>query len=79
MHKRLWHSYENEVRALIYNRDPEIPDGGASVKVDLASLVKNVIVAPGSEDLIDLTRSVVARHGLGFPVHASSLGSSPRF
>jgi hypothetical protein len=79
MHKRVWYNYESEVRALLYNRDQQIPEGGMSVKVDLSNLIKSVIVAPGSEGLIDLTRRVVARHGLEIPVHPSSLDSSPRF
>ena len=77
LHKKKWFDYEKEVRALAYNRDSEIPEHGIFVNVDLVSVVEAIYVAPGSETLYELVRSVVARYGLGIPVRPSLLDDRP--
>jgi hypothetical protein len=79
MHKRLWYRDEHEVRAIVYNRDNEIPDGGLAIQVDLQQLITGVVVRIEPVGLVEQVREAVLRHGLGVPVRTSALDTPPRF
>jgi hypothetical protein len=79
MQKQDWFEYEKEVRALVYNRDNEIPERGVFVSVDLASVLESIYAAPESGTLSELVQGVVARYGLNIPVRRSSLDDRPSY
>jgi hypothetical protein len=79
MHKRLWYQDEREVRAIIYNRDEKIPDGGMAVPVDLQQLITGVVVRKEPVGLVEQVREIAFRHGLNVPVLTSALDSPARF
>ena len=79
MHKRVWYQDEHEVRAIVYNRDKEIPDGGLAVPVDLEQLVTGVVVRRDPVGLVEHVRMTTSQHGLRVTVCTSALDSPPKF
>jgi hypothetical protein len=79
MHKRLWYQDEHEVRAIVYNRDKEIPDGGLAVPVDLQQLITEVAVRREPTGLVEQVRRATLKHELLVPVRVSALDSPPKF
>ena len=79
MHKRLWYQDEHEVRAIVYNRDREIPDGGLAVRVDLQQLITGVVVRREPAGLVEQVRRATLKHELRVPVRTSALDSPPKF
>jgi len=79
MHKRLWYQDEHEVRAIVYNRDKEIPDGGLGVPADLQQLITEVVVRREPTGLVEQVRTATLKHELLVPVRVSALDSPPKF
>jgi hypothetical protein len=79
MHKRLWYQDEHEVRAIVYNRDKGIPDGGVAVSVDLQQLITGVVVRREPAGLVEQVRRATLKHELRVPVRTSALDSPPKF
>ena len=83
--KRKSFEHEREVRAVIYRDDhhhlyDNIDDTGKYREVEIASLVKEVVVAPYAQDwFLELVASVSALYGLGVKVRRSSLADEPNF
>ena len=85
--KRKAFSHEHEVRAihvpfLSQGMEPDLTQDiyevGTYFEVDLALLVKEVVVAPYAEDwFVELVQSVAARYNLGAPIRRSSLADAP--
>jgi hypothetical protein len=86
IHKRLYFSSENELRAVVpgraWNESGQLtgdPRPGVEIPVDLGTLIEEIYVAPGAAVLGEAVRAVVTRFGLDVPVHQSSLDEAPRF
>lgn len=83
--KRKSFEHECEVRAIAWRDDEhhlydDIDDIGKYSEVDIASLVKEVIVAPYAQDwFLELVVSVSKRYGLEALVRRSSLADEPNF
>ena len=74
--KRKSFAHEQEVRAIRLSLDPR--QDGTYLEVDLAFLMQEVIVAPGSEDwFVELIQAVLDRYGLATPVSRSTLAERP--
>jgi hypothetical protein len=77
LHKRKSFEYEQEVRALFVDDDPE-DAGGRYVKVDLGALLERVVISPQAESwLRPLVESVSRKYGLEIPVEESELAVEP--
>ncbi len=85
LYKRKSFEHEREVRAVIIRDDhhhlyDDIDDTGKYCEVEIASLVKEVIVAPYAQDwFLELVASVSVLYGLGASVRRSSLADEPNF
>lgn len=85
LYKRKSFEHEREVRAVIIRDDhhhlyDDIDDTGKYGGVEIASLVKEVVVAPYAQDwFLELVASVSALYGLGASVRRSSLADEPNF
>ena len=79
MHKRLWYQDEHEVRAIVYNRNKEIPAGGLAVPVDLQQLITGVVVRREPAGLVEQVQRATLMHELHVPVRTSALDSPPKF
>lgn len=88
VHKRLSFRHENEIRAVMTDSKGlwagtppgyvSFPNGGASVPVNLPTLVESVFVAPSAPRWFEeVVRSLVDKYGFSFPVHRSRLGEDP--
>ncbi len=78
LHKRKSFEHEREVRAMTI----DVPLGdarvGAYLKVDISSLIDNVIVAPYSQEwFVELVKAVAGQYGLQAPVSMSALAGDP--
>lgn len=87
LHKRKSFKHENEVRAIVLFSQPnknrtdlsqDISDVGEYYKVNISSLVQEVVVAPYAPNwFLELVVSVSKRYGLSTPVNKSVLGDEP--
>ena len=83
LNKRLHFEHEREVRAVANNlhwfaAGVNVYGAGHSYKVNLSSLVHEVVVAPTAEDwFIDLVKSVAAKYDLAAPVSTSAMRGTP--
>jgi hypothetical protein len=81
MLKRPSFAHEQEVRASVVNAGAVVRHAageGTSVPVNLTTLVKRVVVAPGSPSwLLPLIRRVTQKYGYEFEVAPSSLDAEP--
>jgi hypothetical protein len=78
--KRRLFDYEKEVRLLIDRSDPrsDKPAKGLSVPVDIGSLVRTVVLAPGSGDWVERTlRSVLRGHSIQARIVRSAMDDEP--
>jgi hypothetical protein len=80
LHKRKSFEHEREVRAVVYNRDGDIPVEGEFRRVDLSVLIESVFLAPTSEGSLETAiRGLLRRFRLDVPVQRSSLADDPIF
>jgi hypothetical protein len=78
LHRPSWYKHEQELRALIYDPDSDIPEKGACCKVDCARLIERVVISPYAEaSLHESVHQEIARHGLIIPVAKSALTRPP--
>jgi hypothetical protein len=78
LHRPSWYRHEQELRAIIYDSDSDIPEKGVYRKVDCARLIERVVITPYAEaPLHESVRQEVARHGLSIPVTDSALARPP--
>lgn len=85
MHKGLSFSYENEVRATIWDVPPVLDDSsetplGVSIEIDVDRLIESLWVSPVAPSwLSELVEAVSSRYGMHFGVHRSALSGSPLY
>ena len=78
LHKRKSFEHEREVRAITPNFPPPGERIGACCKVELESLIAEVIIAPQAPTWFsELVKSVANKYELQAPVTTSSLAVSP--
>lgn len=88
LHKRKSFEHENEVRAIMMCFPPlaeknmdlslDTVHAGRYCKVNISSLVQEVVVSPYAEDwFLELVVSISNNYGLSAPVHRSSLADKP--
>ena len=87
LHKRKSFEHENEVRAIMMCFPPPTENmdlsrdtvrAGRYCKVNISSLVQEVVVAPYAEDwFLELVVSISNNYGLSAPVYRSSLADKP--
>ena len=86
MHKRSSFEHEQEVRVVVWRRDPgtENPETleayppGLEVKLDMSALVDRVIVSPTAPEwFVQVVADVTTRYGYAIPVAQSDLNLVP--
>lgn len=78
LRKRKSFEHEHEVRAMASCFPPKCTATGEYFRVDIHSLIDEVVVDPHAQDWFEeLIRSVAIRYGLQTPVAKSSLAASP--
>ena len=79
--KRKSFEHEREVRALLFDENEnETENSGCYCEVDLDKLIKEIYIAPSSEQwCVELAQAVAKRYDLGDRIHQSKLGSKPIF
>lgn len=86
VHKRESFSYENELRALIWDSTEtslnkiDLSSGGIKIPVDLTNLVENIYVSPKTPYwLTSLVKATCIKFGFNFIVNNSRLDDKPMF
>lgn len=85
VHKRLSFSYENEVRATIWDVPPVLDSGsetplGLNVDIDVERLIESLWISPVAPSwLLELVEAVCSRYGMQFAVQMSALSGSPLY
>ena len=79
--KRKSFEHEREVRALLLDgSESATRSGGCYCEVDLDKLIKEIYVAPSSEQwCVELVQAVAKRYNLEDRIHQSKLGGEPIF
>ena len=88
-HKRKEFEHEREVRVAIqyyegesFYREEPIPEEecGLCVKVDVGTLITEIVVAPGTQEwMLSTMRALGKRYELNVPIRRSNLEDSPQF
>jgi hypothetical protein len=85
VHKRLSFSYEDEVRATIWDVPPVRDSGsetpvGLNVDIDVERLIESLWISPVAPSwLLELVEAVCSRYGMQFAVQMSALSGSPLY
>jgi hypothetical protein len=82
IHKRLSFIHEQELRAVIQEIKPGVPnfESGRLIKVNIKKLVEKVYIAPTAPSWFsNLAKSVTQKYGFDVVVNSSSLDTAPVF
>lgn len=80
IHKRLSFQHEQELRAVIQELKPGVPnfESGRLVKVDIQNLVEKIYIAPTAPNwFLSLAKNVTQKYGFDVDVSSSSLDTEP--
>lgn len=80
IHKRLSFKHEQELRAIIKEIKPGVPnsESGRLIKVNIQDLVEKIHIAPTAPSwFLDLVKNVTRKYGFDFAVDSSLLDTEP--